>query len=41
MTWVNLPEREKHDSKAGRIAQALLRIEVVILDSCVAASYVE
>ena len=27
---VNLLEREKHDGKAGRIAQALLRMDVVI-----------
>ena len=29
---VNLLEREKHDGKAGRIAQALLRMDLVILD---------
>ncbi len=29
---VNLLEREKHDGKAGRIAQALLRMDMVILD---------
>ena len=29
---VNLLEREKHDDKAGRIAQALLRMDLVILD---------
>ncbi|RJG08924.1 AAA family ATPase [Pseudomonas cavernicola] len=29
---VNLLEREKHDGKAGRIAQALLRLDLVILD---------
>ncbi len=29
---VNLLEREKRDGKAGRIAQALLRIDLVILD---------
>jgi DNA replication protein DnaC len=28
----NLLEREKHDGKAGRIAQALLRMDLVILD---------
>jgi DNA replication protein DnaC len=29
---VNLLEREKHDGKAGRIANALLRMDLVILD---------
>ena len=29
---VNLLEREKHDGKAGRIAQALLRMDLIILD---------
>ncbi len=29
---VNLLEREKHDGKAGRIAQALLRVDLVIFD---------
>src|SRR5476649_2158365 len=29
---VNLLEREKYDGKAGRIAQALLRTDLVILD---------
>jgi DNA replication protein DnaC len=29
---VNLLEREKYDGKAGRIAQALLRMDLVILD---------
>jgi len=29
---VNLLEREKHDGKAGRIAQGLLRMDLVILD---------
>ncbi|SFQ24192.1 IstB-like ATP binding protein [Pseudomonas borbori] len=32
---VNLLEREKHDGKAGRIAQALLRMDAVILDRSV------
>ena len=29
---VNVLEREKHDGKAGRIAQALMRMDLVILD---------
>jgi DNA replication protein DnaC len=29
---VNILEREKHDGKAGRIAQALMRMDLVILD---------
>lgn len=29
---VNMLEREKHDGKAGRIAQALMRMDLVILD---------
>lgn len=29
---VNLLEREKHDGKAGRIAQAMLRMDLIILD---------
>ncbi|MFV3017596.1 ATP-binding protein, partial [Pseudomonas sp. KHB2.9] len=29
---VNLLEREKYDGKAGRIAQGLLRTDLVILD---------
>ena len=34
---VNLLEREKHDGKAGRIAQALLRMDLVILDELLSA----
>ena len=36
---VNLLEREKHDGKAGRIAQALLRMDLVILDELGSVSY--
>jgi DNA replication protein DnaC len=32
---VNLLEREKHDGKAGRLAQALLRMDAAILDELV------
>jgi DNA replication protein DnaC len=38
---VNLLEREKHEGKTGRITWGLLRADLVILDLCVAASYVE
>ncbi|OWJ89178.1 hypothetical protein B6S59_31520 [Pseudomonas sp. A46] len=38
---VNLLEREKHEGKTGRITRGLLRADLVILDLCVAITYVE
>lgn len=38
---VNVLEREKREGKAGRIALSLMRMDLVILDLCVARSYVE
>lgn len=38
---VNQLEREKQQGKAGNLAKQLLHIDAVILDLCVAASYVE